>query len=85
MSGVRGTGDRDDYFGGDYLQDIAEIRLTELGGQELLDAGHNAARAYVAEAYPWDGEGDEPPERVSAYIAMLWQVGDAAEPTVAQT
>lgn len=84
MSGAHGTDDPDDYYGGDYLQDIAEIRLREFGGQKLLDSGHDAARAYVAQAYPWDGEGDEPPERVSAYIAVLWQVGDSAEPTPAE-
>lgn len=84
MSGAQDTGDPDDYYGGEYLQDIAEIRLRDLGGQELLDAGRDEARAYVAQAYPWNGEGDEPPERVSAYIAVLWQVGDAAEQTAAE-
>jgi hypothetical protein len=31
------------------------------------------AGAYVDEHYPWDGRGDEPAARVSAYYAVLWQ------------
>ncbi|WP_433507288.1 hypothetical protein ACQP04_12970 [Pseudonocardia halophobica] len=70
--------DPDDYYGGDYLQDIVEQRLVELGGQRLRLAAHDEAARYVDERYPWDGQGDEPVDRVSAYIAVLWQFGDAA-------
>lgn len=69
----------EDYYGGDYLQDIAEQRLLQLGGEKLRQAAHDEAGRYVDEAHPWDGAGDQPPERVSAYIAVLWQFGDDAE------
>jgi hypothetical protein len=64
--------DPDDYYGGEYLQDMAESALLEVGGQELRDAAHDAAGAYVDQCYPWDGAGDEPEQRVSAYISVLW-------------
>jgi hypothetical protein len=47
--------------------------LIEVGGQALLDDAHREAGAYVDAHYPWDGRGDEPAERVSAYWAVLWQ------------
>jgi hypothetical protein len=72
--------DDEDYFGGDFLQDLAEKRLLDLGGDALWQDARHEAGAYVDERYPWDGTGDEPPERVSAYIAVLWQRADAAEP-----
>jgi hypothetical protein len=50
-----------------------EAALLELGGQELRDAAHDAAGAYVDERYPGDGFGDEPEQRVSAYISVLWE------------
>ncbi len=61
---------------GDYLQDILETDLLELGEPVLLDAAHREAGANVDEHYPWDGQGDEPAERVSAYCAGLWQFAD---------
>ncbi|MFR9807404.1 hypothetical protein ACL02T_34710 [Pseudonocardia sp. RS010] len=70
----------EDYYGGDYLQDIAEHRLLECGGEQLRLAAHDEAGRYVDERYPWDGLGDEPAERVSAYISVLWECGDSAEP-----
>ncbi|GAA2887351.1 hypothetical protein GCM10010472_52080 [Pseudonocardia halophobica] len=70
----------EDYYGGEYLQDMAEQRLIEFGGERLRLAAHDLAGRYVDERYPWDGRGDEPADRLSAYIAMLWQVGDAYEP-----
>lgn len=71
--------DDEDYFGGDFLQDLAETRLLDLGGHALWQDARHEAGAYVDEHYPWDGAGGEPPERVSAYIAVLWQRADAAE------
>ncbi|GAA4554778.1 MULTISPECIES: hypothetical protein [Pseudonocardia] len=75
MSGAEG-----DYYTGEYLQDIAETRLLEIGGERLRRLAHDEAGRYVDERYPWDGQGAEPAERVSAYIAVLWQCGDAEEP-----
>lgn len=72
--------DDDEYFGGDYLQDVCESALIEIGGQALLDDAHNEAGAYVDEFYPWNGRGDEPAERVSAYCAILWQRVELARP-----
>jgi hypothetical protein len=66
-------GAEDDYFSGEYLQDIAESALLELGGQQLLDQAHDAAGAFVDQHHPWHGDGAEPEERVSAYLAILWQ------------
>jgi hypothetical protein len=68
-----GCGGEEDYYSGEYLQDIAESALLELAGQQLRDAAHAAAGAHVDQHYPWDGTGDEPEQRVSAYIAVLWQ------------
>ena len=39
----------------------------------MLHDIRNEAAAHVHEHPPWDGQGDEPPERVSAYLAVLWQ------------
>ena len=61
------------YFTGDYLHDILEVMLLELGGQQLLDDAHREAAAHVDAHYPWDGVGDEPGPRLSAYCAVLWQ------------
>lgn len=63
----------DDYYSGDYLQDLLEGELLDIGGKRLLDDAHIEAGRYVEDAHPWDGEGDEPGERVSAYLAVLWQ------------
>jgi len=69
---------KEDYYSGEYLQDVLEADLLELGGQELLDVAHAEAARHVDEHHPWDGRGDEPAERVSAYCAVLWQVAEAA-------
>jgi hypothetical protein len=61
------------YFTGDYLHDILEVMLLELGGQQLLDDAHREAAAHVEAHYSWDGVGDEPGARASAYCAVLWQ------------
>ena len=62
------------YYTGDYLQDILEVMLLELGGQQLLNDAHREAAAHVeARSHPWNGVGDEPGARVSAYCAVLWQ------------
>lgn len=55
------------------IQDELELDLLALDGQALLDEVHDEAGAYVDREYPWDGQGDEPPERVSAYLAVLWR------------
>ena len=68
----------EDYSGGDYLQDIYEAALIEIGGQSLLEDAQDEACAYVDQHYPWDGRGDEPAERVSAYCAVPWQRADLA-------
>ena len=67
----------DDYFSGEYLQDILESDLLELGGQELLVEAHDKAGAYVDQHFPWDGRGDEPAGRVSADCSVLWQRAEA--------
>ena len=67
----------EDYYSGGYLQDVVESDLLKLGGQELLAAAHAEAGRHVDEHHPWDGRGDEPAERVSAYLAVLWQVAEA--------
>jgi hypothetical protein len=36
-----------DYYGGDYLQDICESALIEIGGQALLGDAQDEACAYV--------------------------------------
>lgn len=62
-----------DYYSGEYLQDIAEHRLLEDGGPELLQAAHDEAAARVDVLHPWHGQGVEPEQRVSAYISVLWE------------
>ncbi len=69
-----------DYYGGDYLQDIVETALIEVGGQALLNQAHEAAGAYVDRHYPWDGAAAEPTARVSAYCAVLAAYLQAARP-----
>lgn len=74
---ARGVGAEEDYYDtGEFPQDILENDLIELGGQALLDRAHAEAAWYVDEFYPWDGRGEEPPERVSAHCAVLWQVAE---------
>lgn len=68
----------EDYYSGDYLQDILEGELLGLGGKRLLDDAHHEAGQHVNACYPWDGEGEEPGERVSAYLAVLWQRAELA-------
>jgi hypothetical protein len=68
----------DDYYSGDYLQDVLEGQLLELGGKWLLDDAHHEADQHVRTFHPWDGEGDEPGGRVSAYLAVLWQRAELA-------
>ena len=41
--------------------------------KRLLDDAHHEAGQHVSSQYPWDGHGDEPGERISAYLAVLWQ------------
>ncbi len=69
----------DDYYSGDYLQDMAEARLIELGGQHLLGQAHDYAGANADLLHPWDGIGVEPEARVSEYIASLWAYIEAVE------
>lgn len=71
----------EDYYSGDYLQDVLEGELLDVGGKRLLDDAHIEAGHYVEDAYPWDGHGDEPGERVSAYLAVLWQRVELARAT----
>lgn len=61
----------DDYYGDEYLQDRCEVALLALGGQQLLDDAHAEAAAWVDRHHPWDGRGEEPPDRTEAYLAML--------------
>jgi hypothetical protein len=44
---------QDDYYNGDFLQDIAEKRLLDSGGHALWEALRHEAGAYVDKAYPW--------------------------------
>lgn len=62
----------DSYMDG-YMQDELELDALALGGQPFLNEIHDEASAHVDEHHPWAGSGDEPPERVSAYLAVLWQ------------
>ena len=41
----------EDYYGGDYLQDICESALVEIGGQALLEDAQDEAGAYVDQHY----------------------------------
>lgn len=43
------------------------------GGRQLLDDIRGEALAYVDGEHPWDGRGDEPAGRMSAYLGVLWQ------------
>lgn len=61
-----------------YLQDELELDLLALGGQALLDDAHDAAADHVDREYPWDEDGDEPPERVAAYLMVMWERVEAA-------
>lgn len=63
----------EDRYQDGYMQDTLEFEALDLGGQAFLDDIHLEAAAHIDEHYPWDGRGDEPPERVSAYLAVLWQ------------
>lgn len=60
-----------DYYGDEFLQDLYESALLALGGQRLLDDAHEQAAAFADERYPWDGQGEEPPSRTTAYLAVL--------------
>jgi hypothetical protein len=44
-------GSDEDYYNGNYLRDILEADLLELGGQELLDTAHDEAARHVDKAY----------------------------------
>lgn len=55
------------------LEDELKRDALAFGAQDLVDEIHDEAAAWVDERYPWGGEGDEPPERVSAYLAVWWQ------------
>jgi hypothetical protein len=68
----------EDYYSGDPLQDFLEGRLLDRGGKWLLDDAHQEAGQYVETSHPWDGRGDEPGERISAYLAVLWQRAELA-------
>ena len=63
----------EDYYNGDYLQDVAESRLLELGGRELLAHAQRYAGENADVMHPWDGTGPEPEARVSEYIGSLWR------------
>ena len=69
----------DDYYNGEYLQDVAEYRLLELGGRELLDHARDYAGANADTMHPWDGTGPEPEARVSEYIGSLWRYVELIE------
>ncbi|MCW2716557.1 hypothetical protein [Pseudonocardia sp.] len=69
--------------GGDVLQDMPEGGLLALGGQELLDRAPDEVGRYVDERYPWDGRGDVPAERVSAWRGVLWQLAEPAREVLA--
>ena len=68
----------EDYYSGDPLQDLLEGQLLDRGGKWLLDDAHHEAGQHVETTYPWDGRGDEPGERISAYLAVLWQRAELA-------
>ncbi|MFC5947068.1 hypothetical protein ACFQH9_02095 [Pseudonocardia lutea] len=55
------------------LQDILTGEALALGGTAFLEQVAHEATAYCDGEYPWDGIGDEPPERVSAWLAYMWQ------------
>ncbi len=64
---IRGLLD-DDKIHGDLLRDARDY-----GGPDLVADIEHEALAWVDETHPWDGVGDEPGERRSAYLAVWWQ------------
>jgi hypothetical protein len=73
----------DDGYMDGYIQDELELDLLALGGQQLLGSAHDEADDYVDREYPWDGVGDEPAERASAWLAVLWQRAEEARGEIA--
>lgn len=63
----------DDGYRDGQIQDSLEFEALALGGQAFLDDVHGEAGAHVDAHHPWDGRGDEPMERVAAYLAALWE------------
>lgn len=55
------------------LEDEIIRDARDFGGAALLADIRAEALTWVDEAHPWDGRGDEPGERVSAYLAVCWQ------------
>ncbi|GAA1863459.1 hypothetical protein GCM10009836_49780 [Pseudonocardia ailaonensis] len=53
--------------------------MIALVGPVLRDVGHAAAPATSMRSMSQDGQGDEPAKRGSAYLSVLWQIGDDAE------
>jgi hypothetical protein len=53
------------------LLDVLTTGVQALGGSDLMQHISSEATAYTDEQGPWNGEGDEPPERYSAWLAYL--------------
>lgn len=51
--------------------DAVETELRRVGGAALLDDARIEAHTYTALYFPWDGAGDEPPDRVAARLRVL--------------
>jgi hypothetical protein len=54
------------------MQDTLKLEALPLGSQTLLDDIHDEAVVHIDEFHPWDGRGDEPSERLSAYFGVMW-------------
>ena len=59
------------------LQDVTLADARTLGGPRFVDLVTLDATAVADAVCPWDGSGDEPPERHSVWTAAAWALVDA--------
>lgn len=59
-----------------HAQVVAE--LDQLGGRDLVDDAQTEARWFADLYHPWDGDGDEPVERLYARLELLERRRDRA-------
>ena len=59
------------------LQDVTLADARALGGPRFVDLVTLDATAVADDVCPWDGRGDEPPERHSVWAAAAWTLVDA--------
>lgn len=58
-----------DYYSGEHLQDLAEVWLLEIGGEQLRVVAHDIARVYAVPECPSRNASDE--LWTSVYISSL--------------